>query len=115
MRWIELLRTIKYHSQMACWLHAPTVFFMLNPPWNANLPQQFLIGQCGIDQSTLFTKTLTIALQTLHNLPRPVEVTRFTKHIQQVHMDVTSMTTLLQASCGCIVIVIVTDSLPSGL
>jgi len=113
-RWTELRHTIEYHSQMACRLRAPTVFRMLNRPSDVTLPQQFSIGERGIDQTTLLDEDLTIALQTLQNLPRPVGVTPLTEHIREVRMNVMGMAPSLQADGGRIAIVIATDGLPSN-
>jgi hypothetical protein len=109
-RWSELLQTVEYHAQLAHFLHAPTIFRLLNDPGKRVGPQQFSIAE---NQMTDVDEELEIALQTIRKVI-PQGTTPLTEHIHVIREIVRSQEPDLKRDGNQVVIIIATDGTPTN-
>jgi hypothetical protein len=108
-RWEEIVECVQYHIQLASLIDAPTRFRLLNNPdgtSNTNFKQFSVAEDLNNDQ-------MEDAMRTIGNT-RPHGCTPLTRHIQEIHRDVSEMAPELTRVGGKVVIVIATDGLPSN-
>jgi Mg-chelatase subunit ChlD len=108
-RWAEIQETVEYHARMAALLGAPTVFRLLNDPGRMAGPQQFGIGERGVDFAA---EDLNVALSTIRNAS-PSGVTPLADHVREIRDNVLSMRDELVSNGQKVVVVLATDGLPS--
>mmetsp|Transcript_14433 Transcript_14433/g.19762 ORF Transcript_14433/g.19762 Transcript_14433/m.19762 type:complete len:389 (-) Transcript_14433:331-1497(-) len=106
-RWEEIGECVNYHVQMAALVEAPTIFRFLNP--GGGLPQQFSVAESG----PAFTQQDAMNAMDIMRKARPGGVTPLTKHMTEIHRNVSAMAPQLNAEGRRVVIVIATDGLPT--
>lgn len=108
-RWAEIQETVEYHAQISALLGAPTVFRLLNDPGRMAGPQQFSIGERGLEH---ISEDLAIAMNTIQTAS-PSGVTPLTEHVREIRANVVEMKDKLSETGQKVVIVLATDGLPS--
>lgn len=109
-RWAEIQETVEYHAQIAALLEAPTVFRLLNDPGRMAGPQQFSVGERGVD---FIDDDLKTALTTIRTVS-PSGVTPLSDHVREIRSNVMAMKDQLAEMGQKVVIVLATDGLPSN-
>jgi Mg-chelatase subunit ChlD len=108
-RWAEIQETVEYHAQMATLLATPTVFRLLNDPGSIIGPQQFSIGERGLEN---IDEDLRIARTTMQNTA-PVGVTPLAEHVREIRSNVMALQQELVQKGQKVAIVLATDGLPT--
>lgn len=108
-RWAELQGAVKYHTELAGLLEAPTVFRLLNDPGRINGPQEF---------SVAVTQHSSVYVQVEHakeiiDRETPHGTTPLTAHVLELCGRIGQMRDSLKTSGQTVVVVIATDGLPN--
>jgi len=108
-RWEEIKECINYHINLASLIQAPTRFRLLNDPGDAVGPQQFSVAEdthrMGHDVQEAFS---------IMRKARPGGCTPLTKHILEIHHEVSQIAPELRKLGKKVAVIIATDSIPSN-
>ena len=110
-RWKELQGTIHYHSQLAGFLQATTVFRLLNDPGVHAGPQEVAVASVGAPQSI---SEQVASIHSVMTRSEPQGVTPLTFHLEEIKQYIQRMSLQLQGAGQKVVIVLATDGLPSN-
>jgi hypothetical protein len=109
-RWEDIMDTALYHAQLAAWIHAPTVFRLLNTC--PDIASEFTIASQPYASNESAQKDLQRFQQWLKKV-LPTGRTPLTHQIYEIQQLIRSMEQSLRSKGQHIVLIIATDGLPS--
>jgi len=116
-RWEELCDCVEYHIQLASLLEAPTHFRFLNHPGMHIGPQGFCVGgiaHCGAATQSNYQQLDPYDAMQLVRRVQPMGCTPLSRHIREIHREISLMEPTLRLSGQRVVLVIATDGLPTN-
>jgi len=109
-RWEDIMDTALYHAEMATWIHAPTVFRLLNPC--PDIVSEFTITSQPYSSDKSAQNQLQRFQQWLKSV-QPTRRTPLTHHIYGIQQLIRSIKQSLRSKGQHIVVIMATDGLPS--
>ena len=107
-RWQEISSCVEHHIQLASLLEAPTRFRLLNAPQNNSL-ETLSIAEGQLDATT----ECNFGRRWIQSA-RPYGLTPLSRHIRQIHQEISAMEPQLRQHGQRVSITIATDGLPTS-